>query len=43
MVEHVERLRTNREVEPFPDLEVLEQVQVHVEVVRSAILIAALR
>src|SRR5271157_4550401 len=42
MVERVERLRANREVEPFPDLEVLEQVQVHVEVVRPAILIAAL-
>ena len=43
MVEHVERLRPNRQVEPFSNLEVLEQVQIHVEVVRSTILIAALR
>ena len=42
MVEHVERLRANRQVEPFCNLEVLEQVQVHVEVVRPAILIAPL-
>src|SRR5689334_1477167 len=40
MIEHVERLRANGEVEPFPDLEVLEQVQVHIKVVRSAVLIA---
>ena len=42
MVERVERLRANREVEPFPNLEVLEQVQVHVEVVRPTILVACL-
>ena len=43
VIERVERLCANREVEPFGDLEVLEQVQIHVEVVRSAILVAALR
>ena len=43
MVERVERLRADRHVDPFRNLEVLEQVQVHVEVVRPAILIAALR
>src|ERR1019366_984195 len=41
VIEHVERLRANREVEPFPDLEILEEVQVHIEIVRSAILITA--
>ena len=43
VVEDVERLRANRQVEPFRNLEVLEQVHVHVEVMRPAKLIAPLR
>ena len=43
MVEGIERLGAYRDVEPFRNLEVLEQVEVKVEVVRPAILVAPLR
>ena len=42
VVEDVERLRANRQIEPFSNLEVLEQVHVHVEIMRSAELITPL-
>src|SRR5579862_1043317 len=42
VIERVECLCPNRKVEPFSNFEVLEQVQVHIEVVRSAVLIATL-
>src|SRR5579864_1295022 len=43
VIEYVERLGADCEVEPFFKLKILEQVHVHIEVARSAILIAALR
>src|SRR5581483_947046 len=42
MVKCVEGLSADREIEPFPDLEILEQVQVDIEIMRPTILVARL-